>query len=224
MDISKQYDRIGSDFVKGQKEFFSKKTDYAREFIKKCTPHLKGKKVLDLGCGHGHDIVAYEKLGAAEVYGIDSSSFMVNKARKIVKSPEKLFVSSMEKMPFEDNFFDVIIGRFSIHYVENLSGTYEEISRIMKKSGELVIVTHHPLLGFMQTGAKNYNNKDLIKMPLYKNKVQITFPHHTLKEYFPDSFFKHFMISYLDEEPLDDPEYPNKWNVPGFIAFKAIKK
>jgi ubiquinone/menaquinone biosynthesis C-methylase UbiE len=223
MAAKTQYEKIGSDFITGQKEYFSKKPDHARVFIASQIPDLKGKTVLDAGCGHGVDIVKYESLGAKEVFGIDISEFMIDEAKKIVKEPSKLFVASMEKMPLKDNSVDVIIGRFSLHYLVNPDVAYKEFARILKKNGILIMVTHHPIKSFVQTGAKDYLNSETIKMNLY-NKVTIQFPHHTFKEFFSDEFFKHFSILYMDEENAKDPEYPTKENVPGYIAFKAIKK
>jgi ubiquinone/menaquinone biosynthesis C-methylase UbiE len=223
-DSKEQYDKLSKKFISAQKEYFSKKIDQARVFIKKQLPDLKGKVILDVGCGHGVDIVNYEKMGASEVFGIDSSKAMIEEAKKIVNRKENLFVGSMENMPFKNSQFDVIVGRFSIHYLPDLDKTYEEFSRVLKKKGILVLVAHHPFLGFMQLGAKSYGNKDLIKMNLYNNAVPIKFPNHTLKEYFSDKFFEHFIIDYLDEEKEKDAEYHNQWKIPGFIAFRAVKR
>ena len=56
-----QYEKIGLDFIKGQKDYFSNRTDHARKFIKSRLPDLNGKNILDAGCGHGIDIITYEK-------------------------------------------------------------------------------------------------------------------------------------------------------------------
>lgn len=224
MDIEKQYDKIGPEYIKGQNEYFNNKEDHARRFIKKCLPSLKNKRILDLGCGDGRDILTYEKLEAKEIYGIDSSTFMISEAKKIVKAPKNLVVGSMDSLPFKNKFFDLIIARFSIHYLSNLDKMYSEINRVLKNKGTFIVVAHHPTLGFMQLGGKDYNSKDMINFSLYSNKVNIKFHHHTLKDYFSETFSKFFIIDLLEEEPLENPEYPNRWNIPGFIAFKAIKR
>ena len=224
MEITKQYEEIGKKFIEGQEDYFSKKIDQARVFIKNQLPDLKGKVILDVGCGHGKDIQTYEELGCESVYGIDSSKLMIEEAKKIVKNPANLVVASMDDMPFEDGKFDILIGRFSIHYLKNLDKAYEEFNRVLKKGGILIFVAHHPFLGFMQSGAKNYHAKNIIKMNLYNNAVMIKFPYHTLKDYFSDTFFRNFVIHHLDEEKPENMEYKNQWNIPGFIAFKAVKR
>ena len=77
-------------------------------FIRKNMPKLDKIRALDIGCGSGRDIKILESLGAKEVYGIDSSGFMIGVARKAVNKPNNLFIASIEKMPFKDNFFDVV--------------------------------------------------------------------------------------------------------------------
>lgn len=224
MDIEKQYDKIGPEYVKGQDEYFAKKRDQARDFIKKHLPSLKVKRVLDLGCGDGRDILLYEKLGAKEVYGIDSSNFMVKEAKKKVKNPHNIEVGNMNSLPFKSNFFDVVVGRFSVHYLNNLDPMYKEVARTLKNKGVFIFVAHHPTLGFMQLGGKDYSMKENISFVLYKNKVPLKFPHHTLKEYLSEEFFSHFILDFLEEESTKDAEYPNKWNLPGFLGFKAVKR
>ena len=219
-----QYEEIGAEFIDGQRKYFSTKTDHAREFIRLRLPDLSGKAVLDVGCGHGSDILTYEKLGAREVYGIDISSFMIEEAKKVVKSPDNLFVGSMDSIPLGDRSIDVIVGRFSLHYLSELDKAYEEFARILNDDGSLIAVAHHPLKSFVQTGSRDYTNKDNVEMQLYDNKVTIRFPHHTLKEFFSDAFFGLFYLDYLDEESSIDPEYPNEQNLPGYLAFKAIKR
>jgi len=220
MDVSLQYDKIGKDYVNGQKEFFSKREDEAIKFIKKSIPELKNKKILDLGCGNGKDIILYQSLGA-EVYGIDSSEFMINEAKKII-SKSKVFKSNLEKTPFENNFFDIIVSRFSFHYLKNFDKAYKEISRILKKDGSLILVVHHPLRDLSYQKNKIYGKQETIKIELYNNKVPIYFPTHTLKNYFSRIFFDHFHLINYEEEQIPE-EYINEFKTPGFMGIVAKK-
>ncbi|MCA9459206.1 MAG: class I SAM-dependent methyltransferase, partial [Nanoarchaeota archaeon] len=217
------YERIGKDYLLGQKEFFSKREDQAIKFIKNSLIDLKGKKVLDIGCGNGKDIKLIESLGASEVYGIDSSNFMLNEAKKIVSNPENLYLSNIEKTSFEDNFFDIIIGRFSFHYLSNYDNAYNELSRILKKNALLILVIHHPFKDLISQKNKIYGEQEIIKIELYNNKVPIYFPTHTLKDYFSRSFFDSFMLVGFEEEQSPE-EYGDKFKIPGFMGIKAIKK
>ena len=106
---------------------------------------------------------------------------MIDEAKKIAKKPENILIGNMNSIPLEDKSIDVITGRFSLHYLSEIDKAYLEFARLLKDGGVLVIITHHPLLSFVQTGSENYINKNNVKMQLYNNKVSIEFPHHTLK-------------------------------------------
>ena len=49
-------------------------------------PDLKGKKLLDLGCGTGEHLQLYLERGSAKVIGTDLSEKCLNKLKKICKS------------------------------------------------------------------------------------------------------------------------------------------
>ena len=222
MDILKQYDYIGKDYIEGQEKFFSVREDKAREFITKCLPDLKDKKVLDLGCGHGKDIQIYESLGA-EVYGIDTSEIMIGEATKRVKHPERLVVGDIEKTNFEDKYFDIIIGRHTLHFLDSYDETYKELARILKKKGILIILGQHPIKDIFMQESKLYGDKEIIKVNLFKNKVPVYFKTHTFKEWFSEEFFKNFYIDLIEEEQKPK-EYHCEGRSPAFLAFKAIRR
>jgi ubiquinone/menaquinone biosynthesis C-methylase UbiE len=223
MNIIKQYDKIGKNYVSGQKAFFSKREDEAIRFIKKSLPVLKNRKVLDIGCGNGKDVKLFESLHASDVYGIDASKFMVNEAKKIVAKPKNIHLASMENTSFKNNFFDVIIGRFSFHYLKKFNKAYRELSRILKKKGLLILVVPHPFRDLSSQKNKTYGRQEIIKAELYKNKVPVYFPAHTLKNYFSQKFFDYFYLTGYEEEQSPE-EYVDKFQTPGFMGIKAIKK
>ena len=68
-------------------------------------------KILDAGCGTGRNLYWFLQ-NNMDVYGIDQDPFAINsiKAEHPSISNEKLQVAAVEKMPFENNFFDHIIS------------------------------------------------------------------------------------------------------------------
>ena len=119
---------------------------------------------------------------------------MINEAKKNVSKPNNLFVGNIEKTIFKDKFFDIVIGRFSFHYLKNYDKAYHELSRILKKDGLLILVVHHPFRDLFCQKNKIYGKQETIKIELYNNKVPIYFPTHTLKDYFSKIFFDHFYL------------------------------
>jgi len=222
MSIKEQYDQMGKDYINGQKRFFSKREDGAINYIKKSLPKIRGKKALDIGCGSGKDILLLESLGA-NAYGIDTSSFMIGEAKKRVANPSNLFICSIEKTPFENNFFDVAIGRFSFHYLKKFDKAYSELARVMKSRGIVILAVHHPFRDLTSQKRKVYGKQEEVAVELYQNKVRIRFPTHTMKDYFSDTFFRYFYLDGFEEEKSPE-EHPDRFNTPGFMAIKAIRK
>ncbi|MFO7710673.1 MAG: class I SAM-dependent methyltransferase [Candidatus Woesearchaeota archaeon] len=222
MDIKTQYDHIGEEYVSGQKDFFSKRDDEAFQFIKGSLPDIHGKAVLDIGCGHGQDIKLLESLGA-NVYGIDTSAFMIDKAKKVVSCPENLVVGNIEHTEFADQTFDVAVGRFSLHYLWNFEYAYPEIARILKHHGILVLVVHHPFRDLTYKKNKVYSKQEIVRIKLYDNKVPILFPTHTLKDYFSKKFFESFYLTGYEEEHSPE-EGVDEFQTPAFMGFSAIRK
>ncbi len=105
----------------------------------------KGDSVLDLGSGLGIDVfLAAEKVGEeGRAVGIDTTEEMVNKARKIAKKHGYENVrfehGEMEDMPFPDGSFDAVISNCVINLSPDKSSTYEEIYRILKPGGSMLI-------------------------------------------------------------------------------------
>ncbi len=112
------------------------------------TNHLnldKGEKVLDLGSGLGIDVfLASEKVGPnGRAVGLDASEEMVQKAEEIARREDYENVEfrqgEIEKIPFEDETFDVVISNCVINLSTDKEKTYEEIYRILKPNGRILI-------------------------------------------------------------------------------------
>lgn len=61
-------------------------------------PDLKGKRILDLGCGCGDHCAEFIRLGAASVTAIDISAKMLEAAREQNADPKISYIN----MPMED--------------------------------------------------------------------------------------------------------------------------
>ena len=86
-------------------------------------PELKGKTVLDLGCGFGEHCKGFVEKGAAKVVGIDIS----------------------EKMLEVEEKFDLVVSSLAFHYVEDFDGVIKNIYNLLNPGGTLVFSQEHPL-------------------------------------------------------------------------------
>lgn len=135
-------------------------------------------RILDLGCGTGYGSkILLEK--ESEVYGIDNSQEAIDYAEKNYPGP-KYICCSVEKLPFEDNFFDAICAFEIIEHVQNSEKALEEVCRVLKKNGELFISTPNP------RNLKNALKHVLLGKPYPKKKDMNNIYH--IKEFYYDEF------------------------------------
>lgn len=105
-----------------------------------------GNKVLDVGCGSGGlTLTAKRSAGRlGSVYGIDASPEMIDVARKKASQTvtDVVFeVALIEKLPFEDSTFDVVISRLVMHHLpDDLKlQAFAEIVRVLKPGGTIFV-------------------------------------------------------------------------------------
>jgi ubiquinone/menaquinone biosynthesis C-methylase UbiE len=125
----KAYDKIASIY-----------TDYNFEKVMqfqltKFISLLKGKRVLDAGCGVGRD-VEYLMEDGLEVVGVDISENMIKQAKKNVPKG-KFKVMDFREMKFKDSSFDGVWAMASVYHISNkeILKTFKEFYRILDKNG-----------------------------------------------------------------------------------------
>ena len=113
--------------------------------MKKLFPEVKGKDVLDLGCGYGwHCRYAVEQ-GAAHVTGIDRSSRMIEEAkRRNVEDRIRYQICSVQDFAFPENTYSLVISNLVLHYVEDLEPVYARIYRTLLPGGVFLMNIEHP--------------------------------------------------------------------------------
>ena len=96
--------------------------------------YLNGGTCLDLGCGIGQFSKWFMENGY-EVISSDISKIALEKVKEF--NSNVVNVDMREKLPFEDNKFDVVFANLSIHYFSDsdTKSLMNEIKRILKKDG-----------------------------------------------------------------------------------------
>jgi SAM-dependent methyltransferase len=113
---------------------------YAKLFAQKRKPR-NGKKVLDVGCGFGFELIQ-KFLQGYDCYGIDIDKRKIRKLNEVLTKHNAdiiLKVANAEKIPFKSNFFDEVICSHVIEHVENDEMVLKEIFRVLKKGGILFL-------------------------------------------------------------------------------------
>lgn len=98
---------------------------------------LKGKKVLDVGCGTGR-LIGELKLFGADIVACDVSSEMLKITKKKYPAVETV-EADIEDLPFEDKTFDVVIATFMIVHLKFLERAFEEVYRVLKDGGVFIL-------------------------------------------------------------------------------------
>ena len=100
---------------------------------------VKGKKVLEYGCGPGSAAFKLARLGA-NVSGIDISDVAISQSDEIAKEMGLTIdfnVMDCENLKFYDSSFDLICGSGILHHLD-LERSYKEIQRTLKADGKAV--------------------------------------------------------------------------------------
>lgn len=114
--------------------------------IKENIDSLKGKKVLDAGCGTGRNIQLFLDLNADNVDAFDYTPEMLEFTRQKFSKNSKvhLSVDDVQNMNYSDNFFDVS-GSFKVlAHVPNIQKAINELARVTKKDGLLFLEFYSP--------------------------------------------------------------------------------
>ena len=116
-------------------------------------PHLqllgdvKGKRILDAGCGEGRFARMLAERGA-EVTAIDLSRRMIELAQaEEAKAPlgvEYAVMSMTDLSPFANESFDAVVSYLSILDVEDFETALREIARVLKSGSRFMFSTVHP--------------------------------------------------------------------------------
>ena len=109
-------------------------------------PDVKGKKVLDLGCGYGWHCRYAAQMGACEVLGLDSSQKMIDKALKENKGENiHYMVCSLDEYAYPKETYDFVLSNLVLHYIEDLEKIYQNVYRTLKPGGCFLFNIEHPV-------------------------------------------------------------------------------
>jgi SAM-dependent methyltransferase len=108
---------------------------------------LRGRTVLDLGCGGGHNTVACARAGA-QVTAIDPSYRQLAAARRLTAQHSvavDLHQGTAALLPKLGRVFDLVLAIQTLPYVDDLPQTLAACRGALTPSGRMVVSLDHPV-------------------------------------------------------------------------------
>lgn len=203
----------------------------------KTVPHhwfgeLKGKKLLGLASGGGQQMPIFTALGA-KCTVLDYSDRQCESERIMAEQEgyeiEIIKGDMTERLPFEDESFDIIFHPVSNCYVEKVEPIFKECYRVLKKGG-IFIGGYDIGINFIFDDNEEklkyslpYNplNDEKLYQEAMKNNDGIQFS-HTLEEQITGQLKAGFILKDLYEDTNGEGRL-HEYNIPSFIATYCVK-
>lgn len=101
---------------------------------------LRGKKILDVGCGTGRHLSRFPE--GNELFGVDLSESMLAEAR--AKNKQGTFeAASADNLPYDDNTFDLVFSSRVIQHMRDQQAMIDEMARVCKPGGQVMIICYN---------------------------------------------------------------------------------
>ena len=216
--------------------------------MKRLIGNVKGKKLLDAGCGFGSYSIYCARKGAA-VTAVDISETMIQIAKQEAAKVDARIdfrvqdATCLEGIP--SGIFDIVISSITVCF--NIPLYFKEIARVLKPMGTFCFSEVHPILG---GGRKVGEGKDSVwlldhyfdrgirkgenvfgKLKPSDKDYQWQWEHYTLEDYCVALRQAGFLIeTLLEPEPnpttrsLNPQKYDSACNYPMFVLIRAVKR
>jgi SAM-dependent methyltransferase len=206
---------------------------YERPATLSLLPEVRGKRVLDAGCGPG---VYAEWLAdhGAQVTAVDVSPRMAAHARQRLGSKAEVRVADLNRpLTFlSDGSFDLIISALALDYLEDWRRVFAEFNRILVKNGHLVFSAGHPFGELIRNQSMNYfeTQRTVMEWTGFGTKISMPYFYRPLQAMLNPLLESGFVLEkVLEPQPIEqfkaaDAEDFEKLNrQPGFLCLRAMK-
>jgi ubiquinone/menaquinone biosynthesis C-methylase UbiE len=140
---------------------------YERPAMLELAGDVRGRRILDAGCGSGPLALALRERGA-DLTGFDGSPAMVELARRRLGEDVSLQVANLaEPLPYSDGEFDDVVASLVLHYLEDWSGPLAELRRVLRPGGRLIMSVNHPTVYLI-----NYRDEDYFTTRQYSEEFE----------------------------------------------------
>lgn len=101
---------------------------------------LRGRRLLDVGCGVARRLTQARESGTALAVGVDLTPRMLAESR----GSELLAAADVRAIPVADATFDVVWCRLVLGHLPHLEAAYAELARVCARNGNVIVTDFHP--------------------------------------------------------------------------------
>jgi SAM-dependent methyltransferase len=123
--------------------------------VRSAVGDVRGRAVLDLGCGTGRHSLWLAAAGAT-VTAVDFSEGMLAEARNKPGAEAVHWIAHdlHRPLPFADGTFDLVVSGLVLEHLQELDGFFAEARRVLKAGGRAVVSAMHPAMFLRGTQAR----------------------------------------------------------------------
>jgi ubiquinone/menaquinone biosynthesis C-methylase UbiE len=207
---------------------------YERPATLSLLPDVKGKRVLDAGCGPG--VYAEWLLNhGAEVTALDANEKMVRLAQQRLGDRVHVVHANLEQ-PLDflaDGTFDIIVSPLVMDYIIDWEALLTEFHRILHKHGCLVFSIEHPYAKYNDhRQTSNYFETELVeyewrgfgfpvRVPSYRRPISAVINPLIKTGFLVDHVLEPQPIEEFQQHEPED--YQKLITSPGFMCLRAVK-
>jgi SAM-dependent methyltransferase len=172
---------------------------------------LKGKRVLELGCGGAQCSIAFAKQGATAI-GVDFSAEQLAFARRLADREEvrvELRHGDLAELAFlRADSIDLVFSAYAFGYVEDLNRVFRQVHRVLKVGAPMVFSLPHPSYKLIDDDSdepllirRSYFDRTPIDYQF--GGIEFTDYHHTISDLYMSLHRASYRVDLiLEPEPL----------------------
>jgi SAM-dependent methyltransferase len=139
--VAANYDRLAEQYARHVYAELSGKP-FDRELLDRFAEHVGPGRVCDVGCGPGH-VTRYLHDRGAEVFGVDISGRMIDRARALNPGIE-FEVADLRALPVQDGSLAGVVAFYSLIHLESseLASALASLGRRLQPGGRILVAVH----------------------------------------------------------------------------------
>lgn len=193
---------------------------------------VKGKRVVELGCGGGQASIALARQGAIPT-GVDFSEAQIDFARRLAETEGvkvEFRVGDLADLAFlRSDSVDVVFSADAFGYVEDLGRVFRQVHRVLKVGAPLAFSVPHPAWA-MATGDDGRSYFDRSPVEVHHGGVGLVVYPRTFSDLYTALVRASYRVdSFLEPEPVPHSPRSAQWvpamaTVPRTLVVRARKE